>query len=83
MPRIALASADTPFGQRLIQGLGYPLRGSGLATCVALALIHYVALLPSYIGALASALVWAATWRTAMPIRPMSAVTATATAAGV
>jgi hypothetical protein len=63
MPRIALASADTPFGQRLIQGLGYPLRGSGLATCVALALIHYVALLPSYIGALASALVWAATWR--------------------
>ena len=63
MPRIALASVETPFGQRLIQGLGYPLRGSGLATCVALALIHYVGLLPSYIGALASALVWAATWR--------------------
>jgi hypothetical protein len=63
MSRIALASADTPLGQRLIQGVGYPLRGSGLATCVALALVHYVALLPSYIGVLAGALVWAATWR--------------------
>jgi hypothetical protein len=28
-----------------------------------MALLHYVGLLPSYIGALASALVWAATWR--------------------
>lgn len=63
MSRIALASADTPFGEHLIQGFGYPLRGSGLATCVALALVHYVGLLPSYIGVLASALVWAATWR--------------------
>jgi hypothetical protein len=63
MPRIEVASADTPFPERLRSGIGYPLRGSGLATCVALALIHYVGLLPSYIGALASVFVWAATWR--------------------
>ena len=63
MPRIELATANTPFGERLRTGLGYPLRGAGLATCVVLGLIHYVGLLPSYIGALGSALVWAATWR--------------------
>lgn len=63
MPRIEVAAADTPFGERLRTGFGYPLRGAGLATCVVLALIHYVGLLPSWIGALASAFVWAATWR--------------------
>ncbi|MEO8810577.1 MAG: hypothetical protein ABI386_10060 [Rhodanobacter sp.] len=63
MPRIELAAANSPFGERLRMGLSYPLRGGGLATCVVLALIHYVGLLPSYIGALGSALVWAATWR--------------------
>jgi hypothetical protein len=63
MPRIEIAEADTPFGERLRTGFGYPLRGAGLATCTVLALIHYVGLLPSYIGVLASAFVWAATWR--------------------
>ena len=63
MPRIAVAAADTPFGERLRSGFGYPLRGAGLATCVALAAIHLLGMLPSYIGALAGALVWAATWR--------------------
>jgi hypothetical protein len=63
MPRIETVSADTPFNERLLSGFGYPLRGAALATCVVLALVHYVGLLPSYIGALASALVWAATWR--------------------
>ncbi len=63
MPRIEVTASDTPFGERLRSGFGYPLRGAGLATCVVLALIHYVGLLPSYIGALASAFVWAATWR--------------------
>ncbi|MGH8159043.1 MAG: hypothetical protein ACREPQ_13055 [Rhodanobacter sp.] len=63
MPRIEVSAVDTPFGERLRAGFGYPLRGAGLATCVVLALVHYVGLLPSYIGALASALVWAATWR--------------------
>ncbi|MEP6899911.1 MAG: hypothetical protein ABI870_15410, partial [Rhodanobacter sp.] len=63
MPRIEVTAPDTPFGERLQSGFGYPLRGAGLATCVVLALIHYVGLLPSYIGALASAFVWAATWR--------------------
>ena len=63
MPRIEIVAADTPFAQRLQDGFGYPLRGPALATCVVLALVHYVGLLPSYIGALASATVWAATWR--------------------
>lgn len=63
MPRIKLAAADTSFGERLRTGLGYPLRGAGLATCAVLGLIHYVGLLPSYIGAIGSARVWAATWR--------------------
>ena len=63
MPRIEVAAADTPFSERLRAGFGYPLRGSGLATCVALALVHYVRLLPSYIGVLAGMFVWAATWR--------------------
>ncbi|HEV2682027.1 MAG TPA: hypothetical protein VGV14_16095 [Rhodanobacter sp.] len=44
-------------------GFSYPLRGAALPTCVVMALLHYVGLLPSFIGALASALVWAATWR--------------------
>lgn len=63
MPRVEVVAADMPFGQRLKAGFGYPLRGAALPTCVVLALIHYVGLLPGYIGALASALVWAATWR--------------------
>jgi len=63
MPHVETVAADTPFGERLRTGLGYPLRGAALPTCVVIALLHYVGLLPSYIGALASALVWAATWR--------------------
>jgi hypothetical protein len=63
MPHIATVAADTPFADRLRQGFGYPLRGGALATCTALALAHYVALLPAYIGLLGGALVWAATWR--------------------
>lgn len=63
MPRVEVVAADTPFGERLAAGFGYPLRGAALPTCVVLALIHYVGLLPSWTGALASALVWAATWR--------------------
>jgi hypothetical protein len=63
MPRVETVAADTPFGERLRTGFGYPLRGAALPTCVVMALLHYVGVLPSYIGALASALVWAATWR--------------------
>jgi hypothetical protein len=63
MPRVDIVAADTPFAQRLQHGFGYPLRGSGLATCAVLALVHYVGLLPGFTGALATALVWAATWR--------------------
>lgn len=63
MPRVEVVPADTPFGERLAAGFGYPLRGAALATCVVLALVHYVGLLPSWTGVLASALVWAATWR--------------------
>ena len=61
MPRIEVASANTPFGTRLISDFSYPLRGVGLATCTVLARIHYVGLLPSYIGALGCVRVWAAT----------------------
>lgn len=63
MSRIATVAADTPFGERLRAGFGYPLRGPALTGCLVLALAHYVGLLPSYVGALAAALVWAATWR--------------------
>jgi hypothetical protein len=63
MPRVATVAVDLPFAERLRQGFGYPLRGGALATCVALALAHYVALLPAFIGLLGGALVWAATWR--------------------
>src|SRR6185437_13238055 len=62
MPRIEVVPADTPFGERLQSGFGYPLRGAGLATCAALTLAHYAGFLP-VVGALASLLVWAATWR--------------------
>jgi hypothetical protein len=62
MPRIETVAADTPFGERLAAGFGYPLRGAGLATCTALALAHYASYLPA-IGMLANLLVWAATWR--------------------
>jgi hypothetical protein len=63
MPRVATVAVDTPFAERLRQGFGYPLRGAALATCVALALAHYVALLPAFIGLLGGALIWTATWR--------------------
>lgn len=63
MPRVATVAIDTPFAERLRRGFGYPLRGAALATCVALALAHYVALLPAFIGLLGGALVWMATWR--------------------
>jgi hypothetical protein len=63
MPRIELTAADTPFGERLGAGFSYPVRGAGLATCVVLALIHYVGLLPSYIGVFGTIVAWAATWR--------------------
>lgn len=63
MPHVATVAVDTPFAERLRQGFGYPLRGAALATCVALALAHYVALLPAFIGLLGGALVWVATWR--------------------
>jgi len=62
MPRIETVAADTPFGERLVAGFGYPLRGAGLATCTALTLAHYAGFLPA-VGMLASLLVWAATWR--------------------
>ena len=37
-----------------MEGFGYPLRGAALPTAVALALAHYVALLPFLFGILAS-----------------------------
>jgi hypothetical protein len=63
MPRIEVVAADTPLGELLAGSFSYPLRGAGLSTCTVLGLIHLVGLLPSYIGAFGSMLVWAATWR--------------------
>ena len=63
MPRVDTVAVDTPFAERLRHGFGYPLRGAALATCVALALAHCVALLPAFLGLLGGALVWTATWR--------------------
>lgn len=63
MPRIALADARAPFAERLVSGLGYPLRGSALATCIALGLASIVSLLPGLIGLLVILIVRVATWR--------------------
>jgi hypothetical protein len=63
MARIATVSPDTPFSERFVTGLSYPLRGGGLATCAALALAHYLVILPAFIGVFASFALWAATWR--------------------
>ncbi|WP_430390558.1 hypothetical protein [Dyella sp. 20L07] len=63
MIRIATVSPDTPFRERFFTGLSYPLRGGGLATCTALALAHYLVILPAYIGLFASFALWTVTWR--------------------
>lgn len=64
MPRIEVADARVPFHQRFLGGLGYPLRGAGLVSCLALAALQCLAsLLPSYLGFFASLALWAATWR--------------------
>ena len=63
MTRVATVSPDTPFHARFIAGLGYPVRGAGLATCTALALAHYALILPALIGVIASLALWTATWR--------------------
>jgi hypothetical protein len=61
--RVQIVDAATPLGERFVTGLGYPLRGAALPTLVGLAVIHYVALLPLFLGPAASLLVWGATWR--------------------
>jgi hypothetical protein len=55
MPRVEIVAADTPLGERVQAGFGYPLHGAALPTRVALALIHYAGLLPGYIGGRAMA----------------------------
>ena len=63
MPKIATVAANKPFAERLPAAFVYPLRGGALASCVALALVHYVGLLPGLLGAIGTLAVWAATWR--------------------
>jgi len=63
MARIDTVSPDTPLRERFVSGLGYPLRGAGLATCTALAVAHYLVILPALIGIIATFALWAATWR--------------------
>ncbi|HJP98496.1 MAG TPA: hypothetical protein VJ862_08045 [Rhodanobacteraceae bacterium] len=74
MPRIALAAADLPLGQRLLAGLRYPLTGAALAACIALGLCRYANLLtraaPGLVGVVlgivVSVALWTATWRYAI-----------------
>lgn len=61
--RIRTVDPATPLGERFADGLGYPLRGAALPTLVGLALVHYLGLLPLFLGTAASLLVWGATWR--------------------
>lgn len=63
MARIELIDPSTSLAERLAGAWRYPLRGAALATCLALTVSHYVALLPSFFGVLASLAVWTATWR--------------------
>lgn len=74
MPRIELAAAELPLGQRLLAGLRYPLTGAGLAACIALGLCRYANLLariaPGFVGVVLgiviSVALWTATWRYAV-----------------
>jgi len=74
MPRIELAAAELPLGQRLLAGLRYPLTGAGLAACIALGLCRYANLLarvvPGVVGVILgiviSVALWTATWRYAV-----------------
>lgn len=61
--RLRTVDADTPLGERFLDGLGYPLRGAALATLAGLVLIRLLGLLPFALGTLAGLLAWAATWR--------------------
>ncbi|MGO4699962.1 hypothetical protein [Dyella sp. 2RAB6] len=63
MPKISTVAADKPFAERLPAAFAYPLRGAALASCVALALAHYIGLLPTLLGTIGTLAVWAATWR--------------------
>jgi hypothetical protein len=63
MARIEFVDPETSLAERLAGAWRYPLRGAALATCIALTISHYVALLPSFFGVLASLAVWTATWR--------------------
>jgi hypothetical protein len=68
VPPIRTAIEDMPLGERLLAGLAYPLRGGALMACIALGLCHYVMLLPSFVGVIAAAIVWIATWRYAIDV---------------
>lgn len=61
--RVSAVDPDTPFGERFVHGLSYPVRGAALATMVGLVLLHLLSLLPFILGTIASFFVWAATWR--------------------
>lgn len=55
-----------PLGERLLAGLGYPLRGGALAACATLGLCHYASLLPAFVGLIGIVVVWIATARYAI-----------------
>lgn len=74
MPRIELAAAELPLGQRLLAGLRYPVTGAGLAACIVLGLCRYANLLARVVpglvgiilGIIVSVALWTATWRYAV-----------------
>lgn len=65
MPPIRLATADASLSARLVHGLAYPLHGAALSSIVALALAHYLSLLP-LAGWFFELVVWAATYAYAL-----------------
>lgn len=62
MPRTETVAVETPFGERLLGGFSYPVRGAALAVCVALTLAHFLGQLPG-IGFVLGLATWLATWR--------------------
>jgi hypothetical protein len=59
MPRPTLVSVNTPFSQRLLDGLRYPLHNAALTSIIVIALTHYLGLLPM-VGWAMDLIAWAA-----------------------
>lgn len=65
-PRVAAIDPDTPFGERFLRGLGYPVRGAARVIMIGLILLHLLVLVPFIPSILVNFFAWAATWRYAV-----------------